>query len=66
MLGFAVRAIQLRKRNVPLNPGWPTGPWIHLFYTERFSESGLRARRICLLSALGLIIFVALVIVITR
>ncbi len=64
-LGFATRAIQLRKQDVPLNPGWPHGPWIHLFFVDRFSEAGLRARRICFFSALGLIIFITLAVLIS-
>ena len=66
MLGFAVRAIQLRKQNVPFNPGWPHGPWIHLFFADRFSDAGLRARRICILSTFGVIISIALAALISR
>ena len=59
-LGFATRAMQLRKRDVPLFPSWLQSPYNHLFVASRFSDAGLRARRIALLSALGLVLFVAL------
>ena len=59
-LGFATRAIQLRKREVPLFPNYLQSPYNHLFFASRFSDAGLRARRIALFSALGLVLFVAL------
>jgi hypothetical protein len=55
-LGFATRAIQLRKPEVPLFPTWLQSPYNHLFFADRFTDAGLRARRIATLSAVGLIL----------
>ena len=60
MLGFAVRAIQLRKPNLPLCPVPLASPFYHLFSASHFADAGLRARRIAFLAAVGLILFVAL------
>jgi hypothetical protein len=58
-LGFATRAIQLRKPGVPLFPSWLQSPGNHLFFADRFTEAGLRARRIAMLSgALLVLVFV--------
>jgi len=60
MLGFAVRAIQLRKRELPLFPAPLFSPFQHLFAASHFSDAGLRARRVAFASAVGLVVFAAL------
>jgi hypothetical protein len=60
MLGFAIRAIQLRKRGLPLCPVPLASPFQHLFGASHFSDVGLRARRVAFVSAVGLLVFLAL------
>ena len=62
---FSVRAIQLRKRGLPLFCGPLRSPFNHLFFGGHFSEAGLRARRVALFCYLGLIIFAALAFVLS-
>jgi hypothetical protein len=59
-LGFAVRAIQLRKPGLPLCPVPLVSPFQHLFAASHFSYAGLRARRVAFVSAVGLVVFAAL------
>jgi hypothetical protein len=58
-LGFATRAIQLRKAEIPLFASWMQSPYNHLFFAGRFTDAGLRARRIAGLSAIGLLVIIA-------
>ena len=55
---FSVRAIQLRKPGLPLLCGPLGSPFNHLFFATHFSEAGLRARRVAIVSYLALIAFV--------
>jgi len=60
MLGFAVRAIQLRKRELPLFRAPLVSPFQHLFAAGHFSDAGLRARRVAFAAAVGVVVFGAL------
>ena len=60
LLAFSIRAIQLRKEGLPLLSGPLGSPFNHLFFPSHFSHAGLRARRIALLSLVGLIVFAGL------
>jgi len=59
MMGFATRAVALRKPSIPLFPTPMQSPYNHLFFASRFAEAGLRARRIAGYSAVGVLIIVA-------
>lgn len=54
--GFATRAIQLRKPHVPFQQNWMLSPYHHLFFADRFTEAGLRARRIAALSGIAFVV----------
>jgi hypothetical protein len=57
---FSVRAINLRKPGLPLCPAPLCSPFNHLFFANHFSDAGLRARRVAIISYLALIAFVGL------
>jgi hypothetical protein len=61
MLGFGTRAIQLRKPGVQLFPTWLYNPYHHLFFADRFTAAGLRARRLAGVFAIGLLLDVIVV-----
>jgi hypothetical protein len=59
-LGFAVRAIQLRKPGLPLCPVPLVSPFQHLFSASHFSEAGLRARTLVFVFGVALVVFTTL------
>ena len=61
MLAFATRAIQLRKPEVGLFSLWSRNPYWHLFFADRFTTAGLRARRLAAFFAIGLVVDIAIV-----
>ena len=57
---FSVRAIQLRKRGLPLLCGPLGSPFNHLFLAGHLSEAGLRSRKVAFAACAGLVVFTAI------